>query len=64
MECPICDVLKKTCKELGDESFCDKLIEDIKQNKITEKELNDKIMEKFGEDKFKQAWDSVIDNFN
>lgn len=60
-ECPVCNVLKKTCRDLGDEEFCDKLIEDLKKDKITEQELVDKVTSRFSPDKFSKAWDKNVD---
>lgn len=56
-ECPVCNVLAKTCEELGDRGFCVNLIEDLKKDKITEEQLINKITKRFGPDKFKGAWD-------
>ena len=57
MECPVCENLKKTCRDLGDEQFCSDLIEDLKTDKISEQELVQKVTEKFGADKFQESWD-------
>jgi len=58
-ECPVCNILLKTCKELGDREFCAKLIEDLKEDKITEEELSDKIAKRFGSN-FGEAWDKSV----
>jgi hypothetical protein len=60
-ECEVCKILKKTCKELGDEKFCIDLIEDLKKDKINEEELVDKITKRFGPEKFGGAWDNNVD---
>jgi len=61
-ECPVCDVLLKTCDELGDKEFCAKLIEDLKYDRITEEQLTQKIIQHFGDKPFIKTWDKVVEN--
>lgn len=59
-ECAVCSLLKKTCKNLGDEGFCDNLIKDLMLSKITEEEMMNKIGNKFGPENFKKGWEKNL----
>ena len=59
-ECAVCNILLKTCEELGDKKFCSVLLEELKKDKITEQELSDKIAKRFGSN-FGEAWDKNVE---
>ena len=60
--CIVCEVLLKTCDELGDREFCEKLIQDLKEDKITEEQLTAKVIKHFGDKPFINTWDKVVQN--
>ena len=63
--CPVCRALKKTCEELGDTGgFCARLIEELKQNKLTETDLIGKINARFSPDEFRKAWDKTAETID
>ena len=55
-ECSICNHLLKTCKKLGDKSYCKKLLDKLEKSEISEKDFNKKLDQKFGAKKFTKAW--------
>lgn len=63
--CPVCRALKKTCEKLGDTGgFCAGLIEELKQNKLTETDLIGKINARFSPDEFRKAWDKTAETID
>ena len=54
--CGICDHILKTCKKLGDKSYCKKLLNKLENDEISETEFNKKLNKKFGKARFDRAW--------
>ena len=54
--CSICNHLLKTCKKLGDKKYCKKLLDELEEGEISEKDFNKKINKKFGKKRFNEMW--------
>ena len=55
-ECTICTHILKTCKKLGNRSYCKKLLDELEKDKISETEFNKKLDKKFGKARFTKVW--------
>jgi len=60
-ECGICTHLLKTCKKLGDKSYCKKLLKKLKKGEISSEEFDKKLKKKFGKRKFSKTWNEEIE---
>lgn len=60
-ECELCNTLLGVCKKMGGKSFCEKLLNDLADGKISSEDFEKRLHKKFGSKIDKEIEKEAID---